>query len=95
MLARLLPLDHEGRQDRTGCCRAPNAAGRKCIQREGVPDARLIVAQLTFVMKRGNSKLRSTRTSPDWLAAAIWPRQAASAMARASTAAALIMRASQ
>lgn len=44
VLTRLFPLDHEGRQDRTGRRRAANAAGRKRIQREGVPDARLIVA---------------------------------------------------
>jgi hypothetical protein len=61
VLARLFPLDHEGGQDRTGRHRTPNAAGRERIQREGIPDARLIVPQLDFGDETGclNKKLLS------------------------------------
>ena len=48
VLARLFPLDHEGCQDRAAYRRTPNAARRKRIQREGIPDVRLIVTQLNF-----------------------------------------------
>ncbi len=57
MLARLFPLDHEGRQDRAACRRSPNAAGRKRIQRKGVPDARLIVPQLHFSDETGEEQV--------------------------------------
>ena len=55
VLAHLLSLDHEGRQDRTGCRRAPNAARRKRIPREGVPDARLVVTWLDLGDENGRN----------------------------------------
>ena len=45
---RLLFLDYEVCQDRTGCRRTPNAARCKRIQKEGIPDARLTVTRFDF-----------------------------------------------
>jgi len=49
-------LDHEIRQDRIRCYRAPNDARRKRIQRERIPDARFVVTRSTQVMKLGWNK---------------------------------------
>ena len=62
VLARLLSLDHEGGQDRTGCRRAPNAARRKRIQREEYLACARSFAQLGFGGKSWDSKLSNTQT---------------------------------
>lgn len=56
MLARLFPLDHEGRQDRTGRRRAANTVRRKRIQRKRIPQVRPVVAQLDFGDETGEEQ---------------------------------------